>query len=326
MKTPTTTRVRWRKQRNSVLSRRPILVAIACVVFGTVMTYAVAWWQSLTWVDSLSASSAYSLKHAHLVPMDKAEKLKGYVFDDCECIMVLKIYGARADIRAINVRCYAGNCQPYSYPRSLTDFSLAKLIPMLALNQSPTTNQDPRIRAAFGGWGHLRGTRYRPQSTSRPGSVFPDLRISARQAQRVPYSSNEFAAGWPFRSHWMYVDYLREGDPWVSSIVDRSSLRVHGAITFSPPKSRSLFVNDPILTQRALPLLPIWRGLIFNVAVYSALPLVVLVVRPLVIRVIRTRRASRGRCVACGYDLAGISGDAGGEVICPECGDGVVQG
>lgn len=61
----------------------------------------------------------------------------------------------------------------------------------------------------------------------------------------------------------------------------------------------------------AIPLRPIWPGLLGNVAFYTALVLV----PSAGVRFFRMRRRrARGRCVACNYELGeGIS-------VCPECG------
>lgn len=61
------------------------------------------------------------------------------------------------------------------------------------------------------------------------------------------------------------------------------------------------------------PIHPIWPGLIGNTLVFGAALLPFPILPGFIIRL---RRARRGLCVACGYDLASLS-------RCPECGAGV---
>lgn len=61
-----------------------------------------------------------------------------------------------------------------------------------------------------------------------------------------------------------------------------------------------------------LPYRPIWSGLLIDTAVFTVLWMLVFLVP---IALVRRRRRRRGACVACGYDLAGTTGDR-----CPECG------
>lgn len=65
-------------------------------------------------------------------------------------------------------------------------------------------------------------------------------------------------------------------------------------------------------TWRALPLQPMWRGLIINTLVFAALwALLLFAGRGLII----ARRAQRGWCIRCAYDLRGSESER-----CPECG------
>lgn len=70
-----------------------------------------------------------------------------------------------------------------------------------------------------------------------------------------------------------------------------------------------------IADQRVLAVRPVWSGIIVNTAVYSVLAFVVMVLPRVVRRVVRERA---GRCVVCGYEVAGLR-------VCPECGTGVVR-
>jgi hypothetical protein len=65
----------------------------------------------------------------------------------------------------------------------------------------------------------------------------------------------------------------------------------------------------------AVPLLPVWTGLLFNAAAF-AVPLLATVVGLRAGR--RLLRIRRGSCAACGYDVAGLE-------QCPECGTPVTR-
>ncbi len=88
-----------------------------------------------------------------------------------------------------------------------------------------------------------------------------------------------------------------------------------------PGPSRTLvrwLYQSPFGHQRyiAIPLRPIWPGLLANTLFYAALTLVLLAG----LRLRRTRRRrAHGRCVACGYEL----GEGVG--VCPECGLGAIR-
>ena len=71
-----------------------------------------------------------------------------------------------------------------------------------------------------------------------------------------------------------------------------------------------------IVDARALPIVPIWRGLIINGLIFGCAWYVILFDVPGLLR--RRKRKTRrieGRCPACGYDLKGEF-----EAGCPECG------
>jgi hypothetical protein len=73
------------------------------------------------------------------------------------------------------------------------------------------------------------------------------------------------------------------------------------------------YSGDP--DRGCVPLLPIWRGLAINTALFSAAWAVLLVIPITIFRSARAaRRRRRGWCIACGYDLRGAS------PVCPECG------
>ncbi|MEZ6241931.1 MAG: hypothetical protein R3B57_02710 [Phycisphaerales bacterium] len=64
--------------------------------------------------------------------------------------------------------------------------------------------------------------------------------------------------------------------------------------------------------QMLLPLRPIWPGFAIDAVFYAGVCWVMLAAPGVVVR---WRRRRRGRCPACGYDLAGLD-------ACPECGGG----
>ncbi len=110
----------------------------------------------------------------------------------------------------------------------------------------------------------------------------------------------EDARGWPFLCLWCTLD-----EPVINSAVGGPPVR--GGL----PISR-LTLKSRLSSFRALPLMPIWRGLVADAATYAG-SWAVLIPAYLAIRSAIRRR--RGRCPACGYDLGGKLG--GG---CPECG------
>jgi len=75
-----------------------------------------------------------------------------------------------------------------------------------------------------------------------------------------------------------------------------------------------LFPSQAGPARRILPFYPLWSGLLANVAIFSAMWLLLFRGVRVWKRVLRVRK---GVCVACRYDLRGsVSG------MCPECGDG----
>jgi hypothetical protein len=79
-------------------------------------------------------------------------------------------------------------------------------------------------------------------------------------------------------------------------------------------QSNTMRFLDPITRRHAcLSLMPVWPGFAANTLLYAALAWV-----PLrgVGTLRRWRRSRRGRCPACGYDLAGLAAGT----ACPECG------
>lgn len=74
---------------------------------------------------------------------------------------------------------------------------------------------------------------------------------------------------------------------------------------------------DPLLPKspRALPLMPLWRGMVMNAVVWATTAWAFV---SLARRRWRHRRSRRGLCVACAYPVRGFSS-------CPECGRAVIE-
>lgn len=109
------------------------------------------------------------------------------------------------------------------------------------------------------------------------------------------------AAGWP----WLCMSSTRTQE------ADAAAPVVRGARPLIPATIYKTAASDP--DRGALPLIPIWPGLLANTAAFALFWLLVLFAIPLTRRAIRARR---GQCINCGYDLhATPSGNP-----CPECG------
>lgn len=128
----------------------------------------------------------------------------------------------------------------------------------------------------------------RPAFAPAPSGVVP--RAAERAARREGRSLDVCWSGFPFRAAvgwWSYPGPLDTLVRWQ----DRSRVGHTWVV--------------------AIPLRPIWPGLLANTLFYAALTLALLAG----LRVVRTRRRrARGRCVACGYELDEGVG------VCPECG------
>jgi hypothetical protein len=110
---------------------------------------------------------------------------------------------------------------------------------------------------------------------------------------------SETAAGWPFKAlrSWTRLDGRadRPHNP-------NYAVLVRGTLEFT-------LAGEP----RRVPTLPIWPGLVANTLLFST-GWWLLLSAPVWLR--RGRRKARGRCIACGYDRAGLAPAAN----CPECG------
>lgn len=116
------------------------------------------------------------------------------------------------------------------------------------------------------------------------------------------YTASETAVGWPLRA-------LRGERIYASTVTPFEDGRP-GGMTQNRHTARG-FVELPALGPA--PFLPIWRGLLLDLLVFT-LPWYLLLWGANAVR--RRRRSRRGRCTECNYDTAGL--DRG--TPCPECG------
>jgi hypothetical protein len=151
-------------------------------------------------------------------------------------------------------------------------------------NSRPTHNN-------FGSDSPSRGLRW-----GRAESVRTDPKKFAREGC-------EHATGWPFLTAWCEWSYDYSGTPQQPVL--------HRGIPMSSPAPGSLWPNASQL--RALPLRPIWTGLVLNTVFYA---LAVWCLWQALSMSRRYRRRARGQCVRCGYSLAGLALPT----VCPECG------
>jgi predicted RNA-binding Zn-ribbon protein involved in translation (DUF1610 family) len=126
------------------------------------------------------------------------------------------------------------------------------------------------------------------------GVPYP-LFATQMDARGHPRKRYVYAVGWPFRALWCEDDRAGgAGGAWA------------GALSLQSPD------RMPTLTRlKALPLRPLWPGLLANTAVFSlGWGLLLIGLAALQHR----RRWKQHQCTACGYDLRGLQGR------CPECG------
>jgi len=120
----------------------------------------------------------------------------------------------------------------------------------------------------------------------------------------APYEGLDHATGWPRLAAWYAT--TAHSPSQISG-----KYHIDGGIAL--PIGSSISTTLPAWKVHALPLRPIWTGLIGNTAFYSIVWLVMLwgasAAR-------RWRRRRRGWCPRCAYDLAGLTQGQ----PCPECG------
>ena len=117
------------------------------------------------------------------------------------------------------------------------------------------------------------------------------------------------AAGWPYRALAFAGNWDRVASAGSQSTLD---FDVYGGIAFDCLKDRHQL-------QFALPVLPIWRGVLANVVCYSVVIFVLLWIVTIIVAYCRSWWAQRllaaGRCPRCRYTLRTDSFSG-----CPECG------
>lgn len=157
-------------------------------------------------------------------------------------------------------------------------------------------------------------------SEIRAGTRQPTLDEVRHIASAIP--AEQDARGWPFLCLYSRIHEHRD------DALALAGRPVTGGIRLPPrqiplatsPQALISGVRNPsqlILREaRALPLLPIWPGLILNTLIYAA-ALWLLTLGP--IRLRRALRARKGHCPQCGYDLNNLEAQR-----CPECGKVIV--
>lgn len=150
------------------------------------------------------------------------------------------------------------------------------------------------------------------QDQERPpsgGSIF------SRPPQTTDGQATELDIGWPFfawraawRTHPSGYGQVGGGDLEGGLLIEASNVQLTSTSILLPASSTQS-------VTRLLPLRPIWPGVVFDSAVWSAAWLFVtaLLLLPGLVRL--RLRLRRNRCTMCGYDLRGIEAP-----ICSECG------
>lgn len=138
---------------------------------------------------------------------------------------------------------------------------------------------DPPPAPIWSRWGRSRGAIERPETVDSAGA--------------------EHATGWP--CHALWYDIRAQSPSWTMHV------QVFGGITLTNDLAWPIAELGHL---RALPLRPIWPGLLANTLLYATLSW-------LLFGGYRRARASlrlrRNHCPRCNYDLRGLPG-------CPECG------
>lgn len=162
-----------------------------------------------------------------------------------------------------------------------------------------------RVSEAFG-FPVASGLPDRPPSG---GSVY------AQAPRPTDERTTEWDIGWPFfswrtvwREHPSGYGLITSGDLEGGLLIEATATQVSSTSILTPASSMESIT-------RLLPLRPIWPGVVYDSAAWSAAWLVITVIL-LVPGVQRRRlRLRRNRCTMCGYDLRGREA-----AICSECG------
>lgn len=155
-------------------------------------------------------------------------------------------------------------------------------------------------------WRSLAATAVRRGIEAEPvPSIHPEIRhaMVTPIAGEMPTMIQAVASGWPFRAA-MYLQWSTYPLPDDPSPIPRRGLVHNWRI------SRLPFSNK--FRKLDIPMQPLWRGLLLNIAIWSAASWCCFSASGLLKRSLRRRR---GLCPACAYDLRGSS-----DGRCPECG------
>jgi hypothetical protein len=121
-------------------------------------------------------------------------------------------------------------------------------------------------------------------------------------AQPGIHEATDHAFGWPLPALWYHV--------WGDVRSNLASAQdIEGGILITPRSSLELRAYS----FRALPLWPVWPGLLADTALFGSLWWLILFAPATLRRILRRRR---GQCPACGYDLRSTPHGS----PCPECG------
>ncbi len=126
------------------------------------------------------------------------------------------------------------------------------------------------------------------------------------------------ARGWPILCAVSEYAHCRTPlDGWNDRSIDQSVEHFpNGVLISHAARHRRSSESLDYSTLRQLPFYPLFSGFLINTLFYATVlwfPFAPFAIR----RLIRWRRASRGLCVRCGYDLRHADHD-----VCPECGSG----
>jgi hypothetical protein len=171
-----------------------------------------------------------------------------------------------------------------------------------AHSPSPASTKDPI--APWWRWTRL-GERTGAKDWDARG--VQSMEEAVARSQNLGLIVREVGAGWPLHAFRWHED--KAGN-------------VFGGITLSNRESFVPFIENGQVRWKDrwaplhLPILPIWKGVIFNSTVFGLLCAVAWSSTKRLLRsALRRIRIRRGACGACGYQLAGLNSRS-----CPECG------
>lgn len=164
--------------------------------------------------------------------------------------------------------------------------------------------------AAVSSWSLATDTRDDPNFRRGDVRLPSNLRRRIEGIPQDVWGVMEDQRGWPMRAlKWQAVAPRYETNERAGH-EDADVYKSRWAIEFPPMDQQ----RGGLAELRALPLMPVWSGLIIDTALFAGVWWIVLV-SPRLVRASLRRRC--GRCPACAYDLRG---DLPGG--CPECGWG----